>query len=120
MATLPLQRGLCTSGLTLFNFHMVFCYSLAGRASVLCDFIQSSQQLVMWEVPHRQRRQAEEREETASVCVPALPPIPATMGMNTASAAHFAIVPWNQLTTHDARNAVARLIASHGNRRRND
>ena len=36
--------------------------------------------------------------------------------MSTASALYFEIVPWNSPTTDAARNAVARLISSHGSR----
>ena len=63
---------------------------------------------------------ASPRTKTVRVCVPAFPPIPATIGMNTASTAHFAMVAWNKLTTQEARNAVPRLMASHGKRIRND
>ena len=56
------------------------------------------------------------RTMTVSVCVAALPPIPATMGMNTASAVICEIVPSNNLTTEAAMNAVNRFTISHGSR----
>ena len=56
------------------------------------------------------------RTITASVCVAALPPMPATTGMNTASEVTTPIVPSKTLTTEAAMNAVARLTSSHGSR----
>ena len=60
------------------------------------------------------------RTMTVSVCVAALPPIPATTGMNTASAGTCLIVLSNSATTEAARNAVTRLTSSHGSRLRSD
>ena len=62
---------------------------------------------------------ARPRTISASTCVPALPPMPATIGISTASATIFSIVPSNWPTTLAARNAVPRLIASQSRRRRN-
>src|SRR6266550_5675349 len=61
-------------------------------------------------------RRASPRMVTASACIPLLPDCPATTGMSTARAVYFAIVPSNSPTTNAARNAVARLISSHGSR----
>ena len=58
------------------------------------------------------------RTMTVSVCVAALPPMPATTGMNTASAVTTLMVFWKRATTDAARNAVARLTISHGSRLR--
>ena len=60
------------------------------------------------------------RTITVSVCVAALPPMPATIGMNTARIGSASIVPVNSPTTPAARNAVARLTPSHGRRFRSD
>ena len=60
------------------------------------------------------------RTITVSVCVPALPPMPATTGMNTASAVAWLMVASNSLTTAAARKAVARLTYSHGRRFRSE
>ena len=48
---------------------------------------------------------------TVSVCVAALPPMPATIGMNTASAVTWLIVPSNSATTDAATNAVDEVHA---------
>ena len=61
-----------------------------------------------------------EMTTTVSVCVAALPPMPATIGMNTASAVTCSMVPSKSATTDAATNAVTRLIASHGRRFRSD
>ncbi len=42
---------------------------------------------------------ASARTVTASVCVPALPPMPATIGISTASTAYLPISLWKRLTT---------------------
>ena len=55
---------------------------------------------------------------TVSVWVAALPPMPATIGMKTASAVACWIVPSNAATTDAARKAVTRLTPSHGSRLR--
>ena len=52
------------------------------------------------------------------VCVPALPPCPATIGMNAANTAAWAIVLSKSETTAEARKAVPRLITSQGSRLR--
>ena len=58
---------------------------------------------------------------TVSVCVAALPPMPATIGMKTASAVTRArSCPRTAPTTAAARNAVTRLTPSHGSRLRSD
>ena len=44
--------------------------------------------------------------ETVNVCVPALPPIEATIGINTASATTFSIDAWKKLITIEATTAV--------------
>ena len=46
---------------------------------------------------------------TANVCIPALPPIEATIGIRKAKATTFSISAPKILITHDANNAVARL-----------
>jgi hypothetical protein len=56
------------------------------------------------------------RMMTVSVCIAALPPIPATTGMKTASALHWLMVPSNIATTDAATNAVTRFTCSQGNR----
>ena len=61
---------------------------------------------------------ARSRMIMVSVCIPALPPWPATMGRKTTSAVHRAIVSSNRPTVAAARNAVARLMKSQGRRRR--
>ena len=48
--------------------------------------------------------------------MPLLPDCPATTGSRMASAVNLAMVPSKMPTTNAARNAVARLISSHGNR----
>ena len=53
-----------------------------------------------------------------SVCLPAMPPMLATIGISTASATTFSIVASNRPTTFAARNAVARLMPSQTARRR--
>ena len=57
---------------------------------------------------------------TVSVWVAALPPMPGTTGMNIASATTRAMVVSEQADDRGARNAVARLTSSHGNRLRSD
>ncbi|MNC89210.1 hypothetical protein D3C83_51140 [compost metagenome] len=57
---------------------------------------------------------------TVSVCMPAFPPMPATTGMNIATAASSSMVPSNSPTTSAARKAVARFTPSQGRRLRND
>ena len=59
---------------------------------------------------------ASARTATASVCVPALPPMPATIGISTASTAYLPISPWNRLTTLAAIIAVPRLMTSQNSR----
>ena len=49
--------------------------------------------------------------------MPAMPPMDATMGMSTASATTFSIVPWNRLMTPEAMKAVSRLMPSQTARR---
>ena len=61
---------------------------------------------------------AKARTATARVCVPAFPPMDATMGISTASATTSWIVPWNREITIEARTAVARLTVSQINRLR--
>jgi hypothetical protein len=53
------------------------------------------------------------RMMSVTVCVPAIPPMLATIGMRAASAATFSMVPSKRLTTAAARNAVIRLMPSH-------
>ena len=60
------------------------------------------------------------RTITVSVCVAALPPMPATTGMNTASAGTSLMSPSKSATTDAARNAVTRFTSSHGTRFRSD
>ncbi|MCY1453372.1 hypothetical protein D9M71_703560 [compost metagenome] len=54
------------------------------------------------------------------VWLPELPPIPATIGINAASATSFSIDPSNKPMTREATNAVIRLIASQAQRLRRD
>ncbi len=61
-------------------------------------------------------RVASARTATVIDCVPALPPMLATIGISTASAVTAAITPSNCAITRDARIAVTRFTASHGNR----
>ena len=61
-------------------------------------------------------RVASARTATVMVCVPALPPMLATIGISTASATIFSIEPSNWLITQDASSAVSRLANSQGNR----
>ena len=65
---------------------------------------------------HDSSPSASPRTITVSVCVAALPPMPATIGMKTASAVTRLIVPSNSATTDAATNAVTRLTPSHGRR----
>ena len=58
------------------------------------------------------------RTVTVSACVPAFPPIDATIGIRTASATKARIVSVNCEITVADRIAVPRLIASHTNRPR--
>ncbi|MOA34175.1 hypothetical protein D3C78_1555330 [compost metagenome] len=46
--------------------------------------------------------------------------MPATIGINAASATSFSIEPSNRPITREATNAVIRLIASHAQRLRNE
>ena len=55
---------------------------------------------------------ASARTVTVMVCVPALPPIEATIGISTASATICSIVASNRLITEEARMAVPRLTSS--------
>ncbi len=59
---------------------------------------------------------ASARTVTVMVCVPALPPIDATIGISTASATICSIVASNSLMTNEARTAVPRLTTSQGTR----
>ena len=59
---------------------------------------------------------ARERTATVSACVPALPPIEATIGISTASATTVASTSSNCAMTNEASTAVARFTASHGRR----
>ena len=52
---------------------------------------------------------------TAKVCIPALPPIDATIGMRNARTTICSIVAPNKLITHVARNAVNRFNKSQLN-----
>ncbi|MCY1177572.1 hypothetical protein D9M73_178860 [compost metagenome] len=54
------------------------------------------------------------------VWLPELPPMPATIGINAASATSFSIDPSNKPMTREATNAVIRLIASQAQRLRRD
>ena len=58
------------------------------------------------------------RTATVSDCVPALPPIDATIGIKTASATNCAIVASNIEMTKDAIIAVAKFTANQGKRPR--
>ena len=55
---------------------------------------------------------------TVMVCVPALPPIDATIGISTASATICSMVASNRLITAEARIAVTRLASSQVKRSR--
>ena len=55
---------------------------------------------------------ASARTATVMVCVPALPPIEATIGISTASATICSMVASNRLITREARMAVTRLASS--------
>ena len=55
---------------------------------------------------------ASARTATVMVCVPALPPIDATIGISTASATICSMVASNRLITSEARIAVPRLTNS--------
>ena len=59
---------------------------------------------------------ASARTVTASVCVPALPPTPATIGMSVASATIFWIVPSNAAMIEEASIAVNRFATSQRTR----
>ena len=67
---------------------------------------------------HDSSPSASPRTMTVSVWVAALPPMPATIGMKTASAVAWLIVPSNAATTDAATKAVTRLMPSHGRRLR--
>ena len=58
-------------------------------------------------------RNASARTATVTVCVPALPPIEATMGISTASATSRSMVASKSPITAEATTAVSRLINSH-------
>ena len=55
------------------------------------------------------------RTVTVKVCVPAFPPMDATIGINMANATTFSILALKRLMTVDASIAVNKLIASHTN-----
>ena len=57
-------------------------------------------------------RRASARTATVTVCVPALPPIEATIGISTASATRRSMVASNNPITAEATIAVTRLISS--------
>ena len=61
---------------------------------------------------------ASARTATVMVCVAALPPIEATIGISTASATICSMVASNSLMTEDASSAVPRLMNSHRKRLR--
>jgi hypothetical protein len=63
-------------------------------------------------------RVARARTVTVMVCVPALPPIEATIGISTARATIFSKASSNRLMTVDARTAVTILANSQGKRLR--
>ncbi len=56
------------------------------------------------------------RTVTASVCVPALPPTPATIGISTASTASRSIECSNRRMIDEATSAVIRFAASQRTR----
>ena len=58
-----------------------------------------------------------ERMTSVNVWLPAIPPMLATIGINTAKATSFSMVVSNSPITHAAKNAVNRLIPSHTERR---
>ena len=59
---------------------------------------------------------ASARTATVMVCVPALPPMEATIGISTASATICSMVASNCLITAGRECAVPRLTSSHQNR----
>ena len=61
---------------------------------------------------------ASARTATVMVCVPALPPIEATMGMRMASATICSSVASNREITQEASTAVRRLMKSQAKRER--
>jgi len=68
-------------------------------------------ELVSWLV-------AKARTVTARVCVPALPPTPATIGPSAARIASFSMEPVNWRMIVAATSAVTRLAASQRTRER--
>jgi hypothetical protein len=63
-------------------------------------------------------RVARPRTATASDCVPAIPPVEATMGISAASTTSVAMVSSNCEITMADRDAVKRLMTSQGSRPR--
>ena len=61
-------------------------------------------------------QRARPRTTNVTICVPAIPPCPATTGKKTASMATAAIVDSNRLTTAAAARTVPRLTSNHGRR----
>ena len=61
---------------------------------------------------------AKPRTIKVNVWVPAMPPMLATTGISTASATTFSSVASKLPITHEAKNAVIRLIPNHSARRR--
>jgi hypothetical protein len=61
---------------------------------------------------------ASARTVTASVCVPALPPIPATIGISTARVTSWAITLSKRQITNEATEAVTRFAISQRTRAR--
>ena len=59
---------------------------------------------------------ASERTVTVSAWVPALPPMPATIGIRAASETSLAMVPSNWVMTNTPISAVNRLTPSQGRR----
>jgi hypothetical protein len=60
-------------------------------------------------------RVASERTATASDCVPAIPPVEATIGISAASTTSDSIVASNCVMTTAESDAVNRFTTSHGN-----
>src|SRR6478736_5563399 len=105
------SRGLWNSSPVPVPIRMASEMPLASAMRNSRQIIRTVFELVSWLV-------AKARTTTASVWVPALPPMPDTIGMSTASSASLAIAPWNTPTTDDAMIAVPRLITSHDRRAR--
>ena len=93
---------------------------ITAKPSPLMRPTSSSRRTTRHALASLRSRVASARTATVMVCVPALPPMLATIGISTASATILAIEPSNWRITQDASSAVPRLASSQGKRLASD